>query len=156
MGATARTLPRLPARGAAGADALTLADGADGRLLAHCKKLGCAFAAILAAAGLAPGGVTAPDPARLAERDRERRAEAERRAAQARACWQEALPIDGTPAESYLRGRGITCPLPATLRFHPACWHGATARRLPALVAVVEGAVGSAVFRRLARAGARA
>ena len=148
--------PVCQPEGRRGQHALTLADGADGRLLAHCKKLGCAFAAILAAAGLAPGGLPTPDPARMAERDRERRAEAERRAAQARACWEEALPIDGTPAESYLRGRGITCPMPGTLRFHPACWHGATARRLPALVAVVEGAVGSAAFSDASRARAPA
>ena len=35
--------------------------------------------------------------------------------------WDGSVPIAGTPAESYLRGpRGITCPLPATLRFLPA------------------------------------
>lgn len=38
----------------------------------------------------------------------------------ARFLWDSSLPIAGTLAESYLRGRGITCPLPATLRFLPA------------------------------------
>jgi hypothetical protein len=31
--------------------------------------------------------------------------------------WEGAEPIDGTPAERYLRTRKIRCPLPATLRF---------------------------------------
>jgi len=57
------------------------------------------------------------------------------------------LPIGGTIAETYLRGRGITCDLPGTLRYHPSCWH-ASAKRLPALVALVEGADGFAVLRR--------
>ena len=48
------------------------------------------------------------------------RAAAEKRAALARALWREARPVRGTPAETYLRGRGITCPLPETLRFAPS------------------------------------
>ena len=34
--------------------------------------------------------------------------------------WKQSEPIKGTIAERYLRTRGITCPLPATLRFVPA------------------------------------
>lgn len=34
--------------------------------------------------------------------------------------WSSRQPIAGTPAERYLRSRGITCPLPATLGFLPA------------------------------------
>jgi hypothetical protein len=37
--------------------------------------------------------------------------------------------------------------LPGTLRFHPEAWHGPTARRLPALVARVDGGAGFAVHR---------
>ena len=131
-----------------GQNALTLADGQGGRLLAHCKRAGCAFVDILAAAGLRAGDYAPPDPAALARREAEQRAEAAKRAAQAERLWQEAQPIAGTPAERYLRdARGITCPLPPTLRYHPACWHGATARRYPALVALVEGGGGGAVHR---------
>lgn len=118
-------------------DALTLSDGA-GRLLAHCKKSGCDFRAILAAAGILPGTFAAPDPAIRARQLAQERAEAEKRAEQARRLWLEAQPIAGTLAETYLRGRGITCPLPETLRFVPSCWH-ASARRYPAMVAMVEG-----------------
>ena len=129
-----------------GQDALTLADGHNGRLLLNCKKSGCAFHDILAAVGIAPGSYTTPDPATLAQREREERAQAEKRARQAERCWQEALPIEGTPAERYLRGRGITCNLPDTLRYHPSCWH-AYAKRFPALVARIEGADRFAVHR---------
>jgi hypothetical protein len=34
--------------------------------------------------------------------------------------WHESVPIAGTLAECYLRGRAIDLPLPDTLRFHPA------------------------------------
>lgn len=129
-----------------GQNALTLADGRNGRLLLNCKKSACAFADILAAAGVTPGSYTPPDPATLAQREREERQQAEKRARQARAIWQEALPIGGTVAEAYLRGRGITCDLPGTLRFHPSCWH-ASAKRFPALVALIEGADDFAIHR---------
>jgi hypothetical protein len=130
-----------------GQNALTLADGVNGQLLLNCKKSGCAFLDVLAATGLRSGEYRAPDPAKLAQREVEKWAAAEKRAAQAQRVWQEAQPIGGTVAETYLRGRGITCELPATLRFHPDCWHGPTARRLPAMVAAVQGAVSPAVHR---------
>ena len=132
-------------------NALTLADGAAGLLLS-CKKAGCSFRDILAAAGVVPGDYARPDPGTLARRDAEQRREAERRERQARTLWAEALPIPGTPAETYLRGRAITCALPDTLRFHPACWHGATATRLPALMARVDGGASFAVHRTFLRA----
>lgn len=129
-----------------GQNALTLTDGDNGLLL-NCKRLGCTFRDILTAVGIAPGTIAPPDPARLAQREAERRAEAAKRATQARAIWQDAQPVAGTVAEAYLRGRGIVCDLPPVLRFHPETWHGATARWLPALVALVEGSDGVAVHR---------
>ena len=138
--------PVCQPEGRKGQNALTLADGRSG-LLAHCKRAGCDFREILGAAGVAPGGCAPREPAALARREAERKAEAAKRARQAERLWREAAPIAGTAAERYLRGRGITCPLPPTLRFHPDCWHGATATRHPALVAVVEGGDGFAVHR---------
>lgn len=135
-----------------GQNALTLANGDCGRLLLHCKKSGCDFRDILAAAGIAPGGYTTPDPAQTARRAAARRAEVEKRAAQARRLWRETKPIGGTLAEIYLRGRGITCDLAETLRFHSACWHGATAREYPAMVAQVDGGDAFAVHRTYLRA----
>jgi len=132
-------------------DALTLADGGAGLLL-HCKKNGCTFRDILTAAGLRSGDYQPPDPATLAQRESEKRAGAEMRATQAARLWWEAQPVAGTLAETYLRGRGISCALPATLRFHPAAWHGPTARRWPAMVALVQGAGLPAVHRTYLRA----
>ena len=86
-------------------------------------------------------------PAELARYAEAQRREVEKKERQALAVWNEALPIHGSPAETYLRGRSITCALPETLRFHQECWHGATARRLPAMVARVDGAARFAVHR---------
>ena len=127
-------------------DALTLADG-DTRLLLHCKKGGCRFEDIAAALGLRSGGYRAPDPGEVARRRAEQEAEAAKRERQALRLWREAQPVAGTPAETYLRGRGMTCDLPDSLRFHGACWHGPSAQRLRAMVARVDGAGRFAVHR---------
>jgi hypothetical protein len=116
-------------------------------LVAHCKKAGCDFRAILAAVGIASGVFAVPDPLIISQRDAERRKNAEKRARQARALWDDAVEIRGTIAEAYLRRRGISCDLPDTLRFHEECWHGPTARPWPALVARVDGAAAFAVHR---------
>lgn len=131
---------------------LSLADGASGRLLLKCHA-GCGYEAIIAAlrgaghpapggAGLA-GGV---DPAREVERQSEAARRARRREEQAQTVWQEAAPIHGTPAEAYLRRRGIACALPPSLGYVPTCWHP-TAQRFPALVARLGGPGGFAVHR---------
>lgn len=132
-------------------NALTLADGRNGRLLLDCKKSVCDFRDILAATGLRAGDFAPPDAPTRARRDRAQRAEAERMATHAKRLWDEARPIAGTVAETYLRGRGITCFLPSTLRFHGACWHGPTAKRYPALVASVQGSGLPAVHRTFLR-----
>ncbi|WP_111559713.1 DUF7146 domain-containing protein [Paracoccus sediminilitoris] len=129
---------------------LTLADGTDGRLLLHCKT-GCGFEDVLKSLrdrGLLNGHPRhqPPDVMGLALREAQDRADAERAERKALATWREALPISGTIVETYLRGRGITCALPDTLRFHPECWHP-TARRFPAMVALIEGLPRTAIHR---------
>ncbi|MGE5515995.1 MAG: toprim domain-containing protein [Bacteroidota bacterium] len=62
--------------------------------------------------------------------------------AAARRLFRQGSPIFGTPAETYLRARGITAPLDwSCLRFHPAVWHraypGAPRQSWPALLAAV-------------------
>ena len=57
--------------------------------------------------------------------------------AEARKLWDSAVGIQGTPAEAYLRGRGIDIALPDCLRFARLRWAGA---QRPALVAAVAGA----------------
>lgn len=120
-------------------NALTIAEGADGRLLSHCKRANCSFKDILAAASFESGNFQPINPDYLATRATENRITAEKKSRQANRLWQQAGPIRGTVAETYVRGRGISCPLPDTLRFHPNAWHGATAQCLPANVAIVAG-----------------
>ena len=126
-------------------NALTLSDN-ENRLLAHCKKSGCDFHDIVAAAGFFHGTSKAPNPAELAQRKTQAKEEANRRSLQAQRLWSETWPIAGTVAEQYLRQRAITCELPDTMRFHPECWHP-SAKRLPAMLSVVEGAAGFALHR---------
>lgn len=129
---------------------LSLADGDGDRLLARCHA-GCTFTDILDALrglGLVEGVSHYRAPS-FEEMERIRQAEEEqaaKREARARDCWRETEPIGATIAETYLRHRGISCELPASLRFHPKCWHP-TGVRLPAMVALVEGAPRLAVHR---------
>ena len=120
--------------------ALSLTDSSDGKLLVHCFA-GCTGRDVLSALrarGLLAGrSEWKPDPQEMERRAALEEADHRRRIDQARRCWAEAGPISGTLAERYLRARGITCQLSSALRFHPRCWHGPTASKLPALVAVV-------------------
>ncbi|WP_246082712.1 DUF7146 domain-containing protein [Rubellimicrobium rubrum] len=144
---------RCPAQGDRN-PSLSLSNGNNGRLLLRCR-VGCAFSDILAALrglGLIEGNgpTTSMDATALARREAEDRADAQRRALQASALWREARLIEGTSAETYLRGRGISCTLPPTLRFHPHASHP-TGQRLPAIVARVERADWMAVHRTFLR-----
>ena len=120
--------------------ALSLKDGRDGKLLVYCFA-GCSwqdvFAALRARGLLAGHSDWRLDPIEIERRKAEKEADNRRRGEMARRCWAEAGPISGTPAERYLRSRGITGQLPPTLRFHSECWHGPTATKVPAMVAAV-------------------
>jgi len=120
--------------------ALSLKDGRDGKLLVHCFA-GCPGADVLAE--LRTRGHFAgysnwkPNPREMERSKAGDEAEHRRRIELARRCWFEAWSILGTLSERYLRARGINCQWPPTLRFHPHCWHGPTATKVPALVAAV-------------------
>ncbi|OQP87571.1 hypothetical protein BTR14_03095 [Rhizobium rhizosphaerae] len=125
------------------------------RLLLRCHA-GCGFSDILGALrGLgivAGGGDYSPPSAEDWEAiRREDEEHARKQEARALECWRASEPIGGTPAETYLRARGITCALPDSLRYHSDCYHPSTAR-LPAMVALVEGAERFAVHRTYLRA----
>lgn len=133
--------------------ALCISTGTNGRFLAYCHKSHCDFRAIVEAAGLGLQHCRsfAPNfakPSRAGKRPID-----QAKADIARRYWDEALPIWGTPPETYLKGRCITCDLPSTLRFSPSCWHGATGRAFPAMIARVDGADGFAVHRTYLRPG---
>ena len=130
--------------------ALSLSDGRDGQLLAHCHST-CDFADIIAALkskGLIEGqsDYVPPDPAEAQRRRKHEQAMQERRWQQAGKVWDESQPIKGTLAETYLRSRGITCDLPDRLRFNPSCWH-ATGQNLPAMIGKLSGNIGTAMHR---------
>jgi len=126
---------------------------ATGGVVLDCKKRRLHVSRHIGGGWAALGGVTRPQTRQpLPSAKPNNGPKPKRRAAQAKRLWQEAQPIAGTVAANYLRGRGITCDLPPALRFHPETWHGPTAKRFPALVALVEGGDGFAVHRTYLRA----
>ena len=128
---------------------LSLANGQGGRLLLKCHA-GCEFADVMDALrerGLA--GQRGSREVRLRAHPvprPERKRKKDMRSIIAKRIWNAAVPIGGTLAEHYLRGRGVTCRLSPNLRYVRDCWHPSGVR-LPALVAKVHGAGGFAVHR---------
>ena len=121
-----------------GQNALTLAAGDDGRLLAHCKKSGCSFVDIIAALGLRGGDYTAPSPQELTIRQKEAEEKRQKDLERCRKIWDQAEPITGTKGEAYLRGRGITAPLSDELRWRRDILHAPSGRWCSAIIARVE------------------
>ncbi len=129
---------------------LSIANGHTGQLLLTCHA-GCSFVHVLDALkgiGLVNGQETVLQHSHeIARKRREEECrQTQRRAEVAQSVWQEAQPVCGTPGETYLRKRGITCPLPSTLRHLDRCWHPA-AKRVPALIGYVGGTDTFAVHR---------
>jgi putative DNA primase/helicase len=59
--------------------------------------------------------------------------------------WRASQAVDGTPAETYLRSRGLELAAPPTLRFHPGLKHP-SGGVWPAMVALVtQGETGSPI-----------
>lgn len=120
---------------------LRVEDGKDGRTLLYCYA-GCEnrdIIGVLRSRGIWNGrGECAPrDPADL-ERERKQRAlDNEQRKKLARALWKKAVDAKGTPAEVYLRERGITIDIPPTIRYLPDAKHSPTGLLLPCMVAQV-------------------
>lgn len=52
-----------------------------------------------------------------------------------RALWERAKPLQGSPAEAYLRSRGLSAPEGTALRYLPRCHHRPTGKWYPALLA---------------------
>ncbi len=104
-----------------------------GQLLAFCHKSGCDFRDIVRAAGL-PRDALRVDPQAAREADAKREAYTAEQLVKARRLWATCKPLQGTKGEAYLRGRGITCPLPASLGWAADAFHGPSARWLSAMV----------------------
>lgn len=138
-----------PAHANARTPALSLKCGDDGRLLAYCHA-GCSFRDIMSALRSMDISSETPlsgPPGYQRAMAEAAKAEDEKREGRARACWHEASLIQGTPAQAYLQSRGIFCRLPGSLRYHQNCWHGPSARRYPAMIALVSGPNGLAIHR---------
>ena len=120
--------------------ALSLRDGDKGVLL-FCHKGGCDFADIAEAVNL-PMAATEPDPIAMREARKRQREFDAARLAKARAEWERGKQIAGTKGEAYLRGRGITCALPDSLRFIPDTMHSPSGRWVSAIVADVQPTAG--------------
>lgn len=105
---------QCPAHGDRNAS-LSIKEGESGKTLFKCFA-GCDYRAILDALGgrprgqmLSPGAPRALDDARRTEC--------------AMRIWREARSAVSTLVETYLRSRGITIPVPPSLRFHPSLKH---------------------------------
>lgn len=82
-------------------------------------------------------------------REQKDAAEREKKAKNAKRLFLNAKPIKNTPAEGYLKGRGIS-PVPGrdwsgSLRFHPETYHGPLQTKLPALVGAIYHANGDQI-----------
>jgi putative DNA primase/helicase len=124
-----------------GGCSLTLRDG-HSRLLVRCW-VGCDTRAVLAELRrlqlLNGAGAVSSAGRRIDDlRDRERRIEIARR------IWDAARDARGTPVVRYLANRGITTPLPPSLRYAPRCRHP-SGIWLPAMVARIDNIDGELI-----------
>lgn len=54
------------------------------------------------------------------------------------ALWAKSHPAQGTIVETYLRSRGITIPIPGTIRFLPRAFHKPSGQAFPVMLARVD------------------
>ena len=92
----------------------------------------------------------AADPVARERDERFERAARAEAIVMAQAQWRAARSIIGTPAELYLRSRGIVEPMPPTIRFgRVPVWrdkkNGRNGRRFPALIAACQDVAGKVV-----------
>ena len=115
---------------------LSIADGADGKLLVRCHA-GCAQDKVIAA--LRDLGLWNAAGTSVVQRTSLHAGDElpPSTTTFALSVWNVASPAMGTLGEVYLRGRGITLQLPATLRFHGGLKHSPTGTVWPALLALI-------------------
>jgi hypothetical protein len=123
------------------APSLSIADARDGKVLVRCHA-GCDQRDVIAAlrargiwdANERPpiGSPRKPDYALPNESD----GFAIKRTEAALAIWRGSQSAEGTPVETYLRSRGLTNPIPSSIRFHAGLKHP-SGGVWPAMVALV-------------------
>lgn len=117
----------------------------------HCHKSECSFRDILAEikilASLSP--INHANPLRPLSNVRNLANDDLIRGIKAKGAWSRSLPIGGTPAETYLRSRSITCELPDSLRYLPPelTYLGPTGHH--EMIGKVEGSEGPSIQRTL-------
>lgn len=99
---------------------LSVGTGRNGALV-YCHKSGCSFKHIRKA--LEQIGLRSSEACNLQQVDEARKAKDREQRDRARKLWDRAVPIAGSPAERYLRGRGIAGALPSSLRWSPRAFH---------------------------------
>ena len=134
---------------------LKVSDGPNGDVVVHCFA-GCDWRDVkdaLRQRGLLPEWVLGGDHGHTGKprarpdlgkaRDAADRADEAKRIQQALEIWRRCVPAEGTPVEAYLRSRGITIPVPVSIRYLPDARHKGTNLILPAMVAGVQGPDGT-------------
>lgn len=106
-------------------------------LYAHLHNLGQYEAALRLAEEV--GAAPLPDPRKTPAATKAAEDRARRNGELALQIWRESQPAAGTLVEGYLRARGITIPVPPSIRFHSALRHSPSGELLPAMVAAVQG-----------------
>jgi putative DNA primase/helicase len=125
---------------------LSIADGAEGRVLLTCFA-GCSWAAIrdaLQTRSLWPVGQQHACPATSNGGCSRRPQLLDARPdglAFVKQIWRSATAVPGTVVEAYLQSRAITVPAPPTLRY-ASLWHCESRRSLPCMVGAVQGVNG--------------
>src|SRR5262245_31388130 len=120
---------------------LSIADGDNGKVLVRCHA-GCEQHRVIAALrGRGVWDAAEQRPIRLlGKADREPPpdpgSDAMRRTEAALAIWRDSQSAKGTPVETYLRSRGLTIPVPVSIRFHAGVKHP-SGGIWPAMVALV-------------------
>jgi hypothetical protein len=132
------------------APSLSIAKARGGKVLVHCHA-GCDQRDVIAA--LRARGVWDSDarrPIRFSRKpDRvpppETDGDAIRRTEAALAIWRGSQSAEGTPVETYLRSRGLTIPIPTSIRFNAGLKHPSGAVWPAMVVLVTQGADGKPI-----------
>lgn len=117
------------------APSLSIADARDGKVLVRCHA-GCNqrdVIALLRARGVWKDG---RKPIRFSRQPDGVASDAKRRTEAALTIWHNSQSAAGTPAETYLRSRRLTVPIPRAIRFHAGLKHP-SGGVWPAMVALV-------------------
>ena len=96
------------------------------------------------------GGASDPEAVRRhiearAEVSRLQASEDTSKAKQAGDIWKVSQAANGGPVDQYLHGRGVTIPVPPSIRFHPALMYKPSNLELPAMVAALQRPDGQVV-----------